>query len=114
MKKIAALTALLTLAALVSIQAQVTLIPMDDTQTDHLKAYGIAFKALQMGKKVEWLLNYRGGSFVFDNNDELASLCLIRGVASQQIGSAGLADIYRTIDVENMERVTLEKPPVVS
>jgi len=94
--------------------AQVTLIPMDETQTDHLKAYGIAFKALEMGKKVEWLLNYRGGSFVFDSDDQLSSLCLIRGVKTEEINSAQLADIYRTIDVENMERVTLEKAPAIA
>ncbi len=94
--------------------AQVTLIPMDETQTDHLKAYGIAFKALEMGKKVEWLLNYRAGSFVFDSDDQLSSLALLRGVKTEEINSAQLADIYRIIDVENMERVTLEKAPAIA
>ncbi|MEW5923407.1 MAG: asparagine synthetase B [Candidatus Zixiibacteriota bacterium] len=94
--------------------AQVTLIPMDETQTDHLKAYGIAFKALELGKSVEWLLNYRGGSFAFDSDDELSSLCLIRGVSTEEINSSQLADIYRTIDVENMERVLLEKVPAIA
>lgn len=94
--------------------AQITLIPMDNAQTDHLKAYGIAFKALQMGKKVEWFLNYRAGSFVFDSDDELSGLCLIRGVYTEQIGSSDLADIYRTIEVENMEKVLLEKAPAVA
>jgi hypothetical protein len=94
--------------------SQVTLIPMDNAQTDHLKAYGIAFKALQMGKKVEWLLNYRAGSFVFDSDDELTTQSLIRGVTAEEIGSAELADIYRTIEVENMERVVLEKVPAIA
>jgi len=94
--------------------AQVTLIPMDQVQSNHLKAYGIAFKALEMGLKVEWLLNYRAGSFVFDANPELAGLCLIRGVTTEDISSAQLADIYRTIDVENMERVVLEKVPAIA
>ncbi len=114
MKKITLLILLLSLFTIEGLQAQVTMIPMDDTQTDHLKAYGIAFKALQMGKKVEWLLNYRGGSFVYDDNEELAGLCLLRGVVTEQISSAQLADIYRTIDVENMERVVLEKPPAIA
>ena len=96
------------------VSAQVTLIPMDNSQTDHLKAYGIAFKALELGKSVEWLLNYRGGSFVFDSDDELSSLCLIRGVTTEEINSSQLADIYRTIDVENMERVLLEKVPAIA
>jgi hypothetical protein len=96
------------------LMAQVTLIPMDETQTDHLKAYGIAYQALKMGQNVEWLLNYRGGSFVFDTNEELKSLCLIRGVYFEEISSADLADIYRTIDAENMERVLLEKAPAIA
>jgi len=42
------------------------LVPMDLTQIDHLKAYGVAFHALEMGVNVEWLLNYQGGSFLMD------------------------------------------------
>jgi hypothetical protein len=105
---------ILVLIGISSSKAQVTFIPMDNAQTDHLKAYGIAFKALQMGKKVEWLLNYRAGSFVFDTNDELTSLCLIRGVTTEPLSSAELSDIYRTIEVENMERVVLEKAPAIA
>nr|MBN2278641.1 asparagine synthetase B [candidate division Zixibacteria bacterium] len=96
------------------IQAQITLIPMDQSQMDHLRAYGIAYKALQMGINVEWLLNYRGGSFAFDSRDELTSLCLLRGVYYEELNSAQLADIYRIIDVENMERVLLEKAPAIA
>ncbi len=98
----------------IGVSAQITLIPMDDTQTDHLRAYGIAYKALQMGMTVEWLLNYRAGSFVFDSNDELSALCLLRGVYTEEINSSQLSDIYRTIEVENMERVILEKEPAIA
>ena len=105
------ITLILVLIGISSSDAQVTFIPMDNAQTDHLKAYGIAFKALQMGKKVEWLLNYRAGSFAFDSNDELTGLCLIRGVTAEQLSSAELSDIYRTIEVENMERVVPGKGP---
>lgn len=98
----------------VAVMGQVTLIPMDETQADHLKAYGITFKALEMGKTAEWLLNYRGGSFVFDADDELSRLCLIRGVYTENITSGQLSDIYRTIEVENMDRVMLEKPPSIA
>ncbi len=93
---------------------QATLIPMDNTQANHLKAYGIAYKVLQTGKTVEWLLNYRGGSFVFDNNPDIDQQCLIMGVTTEQVSSADLADIYRTIEVENMERVVLEKAPAIA
>ncbi len=112
-KKLITITIVLLSLALTS-SAQVTLIPMDMTQANHLKAYGIAFKALKMHQNVEWLLNYRGGSFVFDSNDELLSLCLIQGVTTEEINSSQLADIYRTIDVENMERVLLEKVPAIA
>src|SRR5206468_8336717 len=47
------------------------LIPMDDSQTDHLKAYGLTYKAIQAGLKAEWLLNYRGGSFLIPDLDAL-------------------------------------------
>ena len=46
--------------------SQKLLIPMDQLQTDHLKAYGVAFWSLKKGVKVDWLLNYRGGSFLID------------------------------------------------
>ena len=114
MYKIIAIALAIVFAAGAYSYAQVTLIPMDETQTDHLKAYGIAFKVLQMGKTVEWLLNYRGGSFVFDANDEITGLCLIKGVKTEEITSSQLADIYRTIEVENMEKVLLEKAPAIA
>ncbi|SYZ74546.1 conserved exported hypothetical protein [Candidatus Zixiibacteriota bacterium] len=113
LKKIVLIFALMLLPTLHA-AAQVTLIPMDETQTDHLKAYGIAFKALEMGIKVEWLLNYRGGSFMFDTRDELTNACLVRGVKTESITSADVADIYRTIETENMEKVTLEKAPAIA
>ena len=47
------------------------LVPMDDKQKQHLKAYGIAFWILKKDKGVEWLLNYRGGSFLFDYDVEV-------------------------------------------
>ncbi len=56
---------LLLLATASSVQAQYILIPMDQTQTDHLKAYGVAYWILAQNSNVEWLLNYRGGSFLF-------------------------------------------------
>ena len=34
---------------------QKLLIPMDAIQTDHLKAYGIAFSTLEKNKNVDWL-----------------------------------------------------------
>jgi hypothetical protein len=56
------------------------LIPMDLKQTDHLKSYGVAFWLLERNGEVDWLLNYRGGSFLCDYSDVLANECRIRGV----------------------------------
>ncbi len=114
MKKLLSLLILFMLGFGVGAKAQVMFIPMDNTQSDHLKAYGIAFKALEKGMTVEWLLNYRGGSFILNADDELGGLCILRGVRTENISSSQLADIYRTIDVENMERVTLEKVPAIA
>ena len=58
--------------------AQKVLIPMDLTQTDHLKAYGVAYWVLQHGINVEWLLNYRDGSFLMDAFPELERECRLR------------------------------------
>jgi hypothetical protein len=87
------------------------LIPMDKSQTDHLKAYGVVYKGLEKGYRGEWLLNYRGGSFLLDNTQETVNLCLLAGVSYEQVTSGQVADIYRQIEVENMERVELEKAP---
>jgi hypothetical protein len=109
------LITILFLLILISLaNAQVMLIPMDQVQTNHLKAYGIAFKALEKEMMVEWLLNYRAGSFIIDADRDIESLCLIEGVYTETITSGDLADIYRTIEVENMERVVLEKAPAIA
>ena len=53
--------------------AQKIIIPMDQTQNDHLKAYGIAYFTLTKNTNIEWLLNYRGGSFLIDNHQFVPS-----------------------------------------
>lgn len=90
------------------------LIPMDKNQTDHLKAYGVVYKGLEKSYHGEWLLNYRGGSFLLDNTQETVDLCLLAGVSYEQVTSGQVADIYRQIEVENMERVELEKAPRIA
>ena len=62
-----------------SLKASYLLIPMDeDTQKDHLKAYGIAFWTLENDLTVDWLLNYRGGSFLIENQTEIEKECIVR------------------------------------
>jgi hypothetical protein len=92
------------------------LIAMDIGQTDHLKAYGITYWTLTKGQTVDWLLNYRGGSFMADYSDALAAECRIRGVSFEQIGGATAAQIYAEVQNEgnNMDVVRLEKQPRVA
>ncbi len=92
--------------------AQKLLIPMDLMQTDHLKAYGVAYYALEHGLNIEWLLNYRSGSFLMDYAPEIEHQCRLRGVDCEQISNAGA--IYSEIENSNMEVVLLEKAPKVA
>jgi hypothetical protein len=94
--------------------ADKVLIFMDLNQTDHLKAYGLAYWCLEQGFNVEWLLNYRGGSFMVDAADIVGRKATLMGVAFEVIGPSTTADIYRTIEDENMEVVLLEKAPAIA
>jgi hypothetical protein len=60
--------------------AQKIIIPMDQSQNNHLKAYGIAYFSLGKNNNVEWLLNYRGGSFLIDSHQLIQTECRIRGL----------------------------------
>ena len=97
-----------------SVLAQNILIPMDLSQTDHLKSYGIAYWTLQKSINVEWLLNYRGGSFLIEYFPQLENECLIRGVHYQKVAGSVVNQIYATIEEQNMERVLLEKAPKIA
>jgi hypothetical protein len=92
------------------------LIPMDGGQTDHLKSYGVAFWFLERGGTVDWLLNYRGGSFLMDHSEILARECRVRAVSFEEIGAAQtamiLADVQR--DDANTDVVRLEKAPKIA
>ena len=87
---------------------------MDQAQNDHLKAYGIAYYSLTSSINVEWLLNYRGGAFLFDENQLIISECKIRGVSFEKINASDLVGLYSTIDQNNMDIVLLEKNPKIA
>jgi hypothetical protein len=93
------------------------LIPMDETQKNHLKAYGIAYWVLKSyDTEVEWLLNYRGGAFMFVQNQRFENELVIRGV-SYEVISDGQANQIRTelsSPEVNMDVVKLQKPPKVA
>ncbi len=87
---------------------------MDNEQTDHLKAYGLTYWVLKEGLNAEWLLNYRGGSFLLPGLEGIKKEADRRGVTSFWISDDELNEIYATIERENMERVKLEKAPRVA
>jgi hypothetical protein len=92
------------------------LIPMDKSQKNHLKAYGIAFWVLENELEIEWLLNYRGGSFLLPNANQIEKECAVRGVSYQIIPQGKINAIKAEIsDPEvNMEIVKLEKAPKIA
>jgi hypothetical protein len=109
----AAALALVLLLAPVLAHAKL-LVPMDDAQANHLKAYGLTFWVLQKGLKCEWLLNYRGGSFLLPEDPGITREANIRGVTTKPVSGAEEAQIRATIADENMESVVLEKAPKVA
>lgn len=96
--------------------SQKILIPMDLSQTDHLKAYGVTFHILKKGGTAEWLLNYRGGSFFADYNADIAMECRIKGVSFEEISGSQAASIYAEVQSENnnMDVIKLEKAPKIA
>ncbi len=97
-------------------QAASILIPMDESQKDHLKSYGVAFWILKNGDTVDWLLNYRGGSFMTKYDKKTEDECKVRGVSYEVIADAKVADITAQINDPsvNMDIVKLEKAPRVA
>ena len=90
------------------------LVPMDDAQTDHLKAYGVAFRVLERGDRGEWLLNSRGGSFLLPNDTATARDAALAGVAVEPIGNGAVTDLRAAIQQANMDAIPLEKAPRVA
>lgn len=91
--------------------ANALLIPMDDSQTNHLKAYGIAYTTLKNNTEIDWLLNYRGGSFLINYSSNIQKECLVRGVSFEIISDANVQSLKQQIsnpDV-NMEIMRLHK-----
>ncbi len=99
-----------------SANAAKILIYMDDAQKNHLKAYGIAYWVLSNDIDVQWLLNYRGGSFMMEQYKAIEEECRIRGVSYTIIADVQASSILREIaDPEvNMEVVKLEKAPKIA
>ena len=104
---------LLSLPAL----ASYILIPMDaESQKEHLKAYGITYWTLERQVKVKWLLNYRGGSFLLPDSEDIRKECQIRGVSFELMSDSAAEGILDLISSpsQNMEAVVLEKAPKIA
>lgn len=115
MRKIAIL--LLVMVTSLGAKASMILLPMDDTsQVNHLKAYGITYWTLDKSYKVSWLLNYRGGSFLLPDTEEIRRECQIRGVSFEVLSDGEANSILDEISSpsQNMETVILEKAPKIA
>jgi hypothetical protein len=97
-----------------ALPAQHLLIPMDDRQTNHLKAYGLIFNALRDGHKSEWFLNYRGGSFLLPDIQEMRRRAALDGISFEQMDNGRLTTIRAEIAGNNMDAVTLERAPKIA
>ncbi len=90
------------------------LVPMDDDQQNHLKAYGLTYNALRDGVRGEWLLNYRGGSFLLPDTPEIRRRSALDGVTLVSLDDGAVAAIRSEIAGANMDAVPLEKAPTVA
>ena len=100
-----------------SVRASFILLPMDETtQQNHLKAYGITYWCLDKKYKASWLLNYRGGSFLLPDAEEIRKECKIRGVSFEVLSDGETNTILNDISSpsQNMETVVLEKAPKIA
>ena len=90
------------------------LVPMDDAQSDHLKAYGLAFRLLERGGKAEWFLNYRGGAFLLPADGATSRDAALAGVTAEPMDDARVTAARGEIRNGNMDAVPLEKAPKVA
>jgi len=116
MKKIALLFFLAIGGMKDCLRASMVLIPMEESQKDHLKAYGLAYWVLSKGVEVDWLLNFRGGSFAFNYAKLIESECVIRGVSYEVIPDGSYTNILMEIanPEANMDLVKLDKIPKIA
>jgi len=110
------LTLVIVFSLSISVNASYIFIPMDKNQQNHLKAYGIAYYAIERNIKVDWLLNYQGGSFLIKQNRDIEKECKLRNVSYNII-----ADIQSTIILQsisspevNQDIVRLERAPKIA
>ena len=98
------------------VYSQHVLIPMDVNQSNHLKAYGLIYNQIKDGGEAQWLLNYRGGSFLAPQNDNLVRNARIKGITIESISTAEANRILEQIEGNdvNMAAIPLEKVPRIA
>lgn len=104
----------LLFAFVTALHADKLLIPMDLSQSDHLRAYGVAYRAISNGLDIEWLLNFRGGSFMMAYDRNIEKDCAVNSVRWERVSASDVLQIYQTIEENNMETVLLEKAPKIA
>ncbi len=104
----------LTCCLALPLRAQHLLIPMDDEQRNHLKAYGVTFATLQDGSRAEWLLNYRGGSFLLADTDAARRRAALAGISAEALDENALQAMRAEIATSNMDAVVLERAPRIA
>ncbi len=111
-----ALSGLLLFASPRTADAQDILIPMDETQTNHLKAYGATFWALTENQEAEWLLNHRGGAFLLTATDALEEELRLRNVTYERISASASASLINEVEADgnNEAAVRLETAPDIA
>jgi hypothetical protein len=109
-----AVLVVVALAVAPTLAAQRLLVPMDDGQTNHLKAYGLTYSAIKSGSQAEWLLNYRGGAFLLPDLPELRRRAALDEISTERVSDDQLAAIRREMAGGNMESVPLEKAPKIA
>lgn len=115
-KVLSKFTFLILLFVSLRVNAAYLVIPMDETQKNHLKAYGVAYKALTMEYDVDWMLNYKGGAFSMRASEEMENLCRLRGVSYYMVRDEQYGGIVAEIAQPevNQDVVKLQKAPKIA
>jgi hypothetical protein len=102
------------LVSALPLHAQFLLVPMDEAQRNHLKAYGVTFQALKNGQRAEWLLNYRGGAFLLPDVPDLRRRATLEGVTLESMNDAAVSAARAELAGANMDAVVLERAPRIA
>lgn len=94
--------------------AQMLLVPMDEAQENHLRAYGLTYWTIDQGESAEWLLNYRDGAFLLPDQRRVVEQAALLGVTVQPLSGAEVAQLRADVSEGNMEAVPLEKAPKIA